>query len=335
MININETKLLVTHTGVFHADDVFSTAFIYLCKINTFCTSKEELSPMTTTVVKDTINKSLMNKTQNSLVISRYNPDEVTDYTLPVVLRTTGIRDSESYPEETLIYDIGGGKFDHHQVDAELRPDGSRYAAFGLLFREFGHLLIPDEKSRENFDNWFVKGIDDTDNGVGPNLLSSSISAYMPNWNEWNGPEAVNRAFLEAVLVAVEILSRVILKANATASATAILESSPVIETDGGKILILEKYVPYNGWAFENGFSAAVYPSNRGGYNCCVVSDPKNGNICKFPVEWRGLTDKETFKEMTGIEGITFCHASGFLLATETELEAIKASGYLEPCVYE
>ena len=37
-----------------------------------------------------------------------------------------------------IIYDIGRGKFDHHQKDKEYRENGCPYAAFGLLWREFG-----------------------------------------------------------------------------------------------------------------------------------------------------------------------------------------------------
>lgn len=35
-------------------------------------------------------------------------------------------------------YDIGGGKYDHHQQDAEVRENGVPYASFGLLWRELG-----------------------------------------------------------------------------------------------------------------------------------------------------------------------------------------------------
>ena len=331
-MKLDNVKLLVTHGGVFHADDVFSTALIYLCKVNKIYTDKNVLDPRTGSYVIDIIDNAYKYGTYDPIV-RRYDSDIPLDKTVPVVVRTNSIRDAESYPELTLIYDIGGGLFDHHQANAKLRPDGMKYCAFGLLFSKFGDCLIPDEGVRESFYSRYVAPIDDTDNGVGPNPLSSAISAFMPNWNEDNDPESVNKAFADAVLIAVRILSRMILKANATYQATEILESSPTIETDGGKILILREYVPYNTWAFEKGFSAAVYPSNRGGYNCCVISDPKAGNICKFPVDWRGISDENYLKEISGIDGITFCHASGFLIATKTQLSAIEASGFLEPCV--
>lgn len=39
---------------------------------------------------------------------------------------------------EGLVFDIGLGPFDHHQQDAPVRENGVPYAAFGLLWREFG-----------------------------------------------------------------------------------------------------------------------------------------------------------------------------------------------------
>ena len=33
-----------------------------------------------------------------------------------------------------IVYDVGGGMFDHHQEPRETRPNGVPYAAFGLLW---------------------------------------------------------------------------------------------------------------------------------------------------------------------------------------------------------
>lgn len=50
-------------------------------------------------------------------------------------------------PEEFdgIVYDIGRGKFDHHQQQKLYRENGIPYAAFGLLWKEFGGLLLTDE----------------------------------------------------------------------------------------------------------------------------------------------------------------------------------------------
>ena len=43
---------------------------------------------------------------------------------------------------DKLVYDIGRGKFDHHQLDAEKRENGITYSSVGLLWREFGREFL-------------------------------------------------------------------------------------------------------------------------------------------------------------------------------------------------
>ena len=37
-----------------------------------------------------------------------------------------------------LVFDIGGGEFDHHQSNAPVRSNGAKFAAFGLLWNAIG-----------------------------------------------------------------------------------------------------------------------------------------------------------------------------------------------------
>ena len=37
-----------------------------------------------------------------------------------------------------IVYDIGNGKYDHHQSNARIRDNGIKYSSFGLLFEEYG-----------------------------------------------------------------------------------------------------------------------------------------------------------------------------------------------------
>jgi len=43
-----------------------------------------------------------------------------------------------------------------------------------------------------------------------------------------------------------------------------------------------------------------------------------------FPVEWRGLLDQNKLEELTGIMGVVFCHPSGFLVSCLSRESAIK-----------
>lgn len=89
-----------------------------------------------------------------------------------------------------LVFDIGGGEFDHHQqVGAKCRADGTKYASFGLLWAEIGYEYIvhkywaPMSQAHaavEKFDTEFVKPMDLADNYGRikyPNTLAYLIAA--------------------------------------------------------------------------------------------------------------------------------------------------------------
>ena len=44
-----------------------------------------------------------------------------------------------------IVYDVGGGMFDHHQEPRETRPNGVPYAAFGLLWQVLGAQLVGEQ----------------------------------------------------------------------------------------------------------------------------------------------------------------------------------------------
>ena len=112
------------------------------------------------------------------------------------VYRTTNI-DYTKVQENTLIYDVGRGKFDHHQIDALKRDDGITYCSFGLLWKEFGKDYLK-KKSFSNIDIlWeyidkdFIEGIDADDNGFFPKIdaiykvktLSNIIKIFNPSYD--------------------------------------------------------------------------------------------------------------------------------------------------------
>lgn len=105
-----------------------------------------------------------------------------------------------------IVYDIGWGRYDHHQKDAEVRENGIKYAAFGLLWRDLWSEFM-DEEHAKLFDAIFVSEIDRCDNASDTNLLSSSIEAFNP---PWNSDDNENDRFEEAVNVFTPVLKRMI-----------------------------------------------------------------------------------------------------------------------------
>ncbi len=89
-----------------------------------------------------------------------------------------------------LVFDIGGGEFDHHQqVGARCRADGTKYASFGLLWDYIGYeymvdkffAAIPDATAAvQKLDDEFVRPMDLSDNYGRvkyPNTLAHLIAA--------------------------------------------------------------------------------------------------------------------------------------------------------------
>ena len=63
------------------------------------------------------------------------------------VYRTSSI-DPNSVRDNVLVYDVGRGKFDHHQPDALKRDTGITYSSLGLLWKEFGKDFLEKKHSQ-------------------------------------------------------------------------------------------------------------------------------------------------------------------------------------------
>lgn len=268
---------LYTHGGVFHADEVFSTALIN--------------------------------------IVREY-------FKLPLIFPERGFNPHMD-DDTCLVYDIGGGVYDHHQKDAEFRTNGDKYASFGLLWRDLAPLLNLTDEEVSYIDNILVKEIDLTDNfGTQkyPNLLSCQISKMNVNWNEddkWQ-----EEKFLNAVKIAIFLLCGDIRSARSKFLAKSLVMDK-VEEAKESKIIILDQFMPWLDFVLESNSNAnfCIFPSNRGGYNiqCIPISKEDGAFRCPFNEEYYGLRNSDILPK-----GATFCHASGFLMAVDTLENAVR-----------
>ena len=120
-----------THSGKFHADDVFSSALLL--------------------------------------------------YLNPEITILRGNKVPEDF--DGIIFDIGRGRYDHHQKDSRIRENGIPYAAFGLLWEELGTEILGEELAAK-FDEAFVQPLDNNDNTGEKNELASLIGSFNPSWDE-------------------------------------------------------------------------------------------------------------------------------------------------------
>lgn len=228
-----------------------------------------------------------------------------------------------SVPEEFdgIVYDIGRGKFDHHQEDKEYRDNEVPYAAFGLLWREYGAYLVGEEEAAR-FDEHFIQPLDLSDNTGCSQPLAEMIAEFNPGWDD---DTSADEAFWKAEAVAEQILNNHFESVYGIYRAKALVQRD--MEAGDGQVLILSQYAPWKSVVVGSGYIYVVYPSNRGGYS--VQGVPREEGelelICDFPEEWCGK-EAEQLRELTGIEGLRFCHPNGFLCAAETLEDAVAAA---------
>lgn len=219
-----------------------------------------------------------------------------------------------------VIYDIGGGEFDHHG-EPEFRDDGTGipYASFGKIWRKYGCFLL-SEAGQKRFDRQFVERLDAHDNGGARNQLSEVISSLNPNWDD--PTETPDTQFYIALDFVQGILQRQIISAQAFEKAENIANDVKVQATVVG---VIERFAPIIGYLAGNQSNKKflVYPAIRGGWNAQVIPvapgsrEPK----CPFPKEWWGAPKDKLPDDVE----ITFCHNTGFMVASPTKEGAIHA----------
>ena len=223
---------------------------------------------------------------------------------------------------EGIIYDIGGGEFDHHQKDKRIRENGVPYAAFGLLWEKYGEEIL-GKKEAEKFDTDFVQQIDWADNTGGYNILARVIGDRNTTWKE-SHKDAMEE-FEKAVDFAKEILENSFRQVWAKQDAYKIVREKAENCKDG--ILCLEQAMPWKEAVKGLGIVYVIFASQRGGYCVQAVpteeADDEKALKKPFPESWCGAT-KEELQSMTGVKTFNFCHNGGFLSAVDTLEDAIK-----------
>lgn len=220
-----------------------------------------------------------------------------------------------------IVYDIGRGKFDHHQEDKEYRNNGCPYAAFGLIWREFGEGYAGKEEAAR-FDAKFVQPLDESDNTGKDNLLADIIDEFNPGWDSGL---SYDECFWKAVDFAKQILDNHFKSVAGISRAGKIVDKA--MDECDGSVLVLPQFVPWKGRVTGSSYKFVVYPSSRGGYGAQGVSVSMEDKtlVCPFPAEWCGKQPEELVK-LTGIPTLRFCHPNAFLVVADRQEDAIKAA---------
>ncbi len=296
-------KILVTHDGSFHTDDIFAAATlsIYLEK------QGEEFEII---------------RTRDEKVIAG------ADYVFDV----GGIHDTRMNRFDH--HQVGGAG---RRVPSKVEGGAViEYSSFGLIWKKFGVELCGSQKASDVVDIRLVAPVDAGDNGfdlatntydVSPYVIQHAFSAFRPTWREEDLKDSA--MFLKCVAIAKEILSREIVQAN-----DGVLAEELVVaiynKTQDKRIIILDKHYP-----FEHTLSNFPEPL----FVVCVRIDDKGGetwgakairqdqssfkNRKNFPKLWAGLRDEE-LQNVSGVRDAVFCHRGLFLAVAKSKEGAIK-----------
>ena len=222
--------------------------------------------------------------------------------------------------------DPATGDFDHHQRGgAGERPNGVRYASFGLVWRAFGARVCDgDAAVAERVDEVLVQGVDANDTGQSivrvaeglraPMTVSGAIGAFNPTWEESLSPAQERARFDAALAFAEGILRREIASARAGRRAGAIVAEAIAAARDP-RLVVLDRNVPWKEIVVGSAPAAlyVIYPKRQGwGLEAVPRELGSFDNRRDLPEGWAGLDGPE-LAALTGVGDALFCHAKRFL----------------------
>ncbi|WP_246941610.1 MYG1 family protein [Bacillus pinisoli] len=248
-------------------------------------------------------------------------------------------RDEEELSNCDLIFDVGGGKYDHHTNNKEYRENGIPYAAAGLVWRDFGKLLLEkkgfDATSINRvftyIDEQYIQGLDAIDNGVRftreiivPDL-TSDIQRFNPRWNK---PADENEQFLKAVEYAkISFYNLLDDQLSRLAAVDIIKEAYKARERK--ELLVLEQHCPWQGTLLDldrdGEVKFVIYKDPRKGYLIQVVPVGRNTFEARkdLPEQWAGK-EADELNRMIGIEDAIFAHPARFIAGAKSKESIMK-----------
>ncbi|MDO8565330.1 MAG: MYG1 family protein [bacterium] len=276
---------IVTHDSRFHADDVFAVATLLLA-------------------------------IGEAEVIRSRDPEvqATADY-----LVDTGMQ-----------YDPAKHLFDHHQPSgAGVRENGIPYASFGLVWKEYGEKIAGGEKEAEIIERKLVQAIDANDNGVVTavdkfeGVRQYRLVDFFNSYVESRDPEHLYKAFMNAVVIAKDLLAREISIAKKL-----INDESKVLsyfnESRDKRLVVMTEDLAGWGDVLRQKLEVlyTIHPRPDGKWSLSAIQDDAYVSRKPLPESWAGLKDEE-LQKVTGVSDALFCHRALFMAAAKSKEGAI------------
>jgi uncharacterized UPF0160 family protein len=299
-------KTIATHSGSFHADDVFGVGVLM------------GVFPIHTLV-----------RTRNNALI------ESADFAVDV----GGLWDADTGRFDHHQRGFTGARATHLVADVE-KP-GVGYASAGLVWSAFGAAYVQAlasssgyaldapalEEIARSIDHSLVQYMDIVDTGQGdvaPGIfgLSALIAQLNSNWMEEHGLSADAKAqlqeqgFRDAMAITRRFLDRAIIKKIAQIRSLDIVRQAPRLA--GGRVLHLQEGgMPWTRVVVDEMPEVlfVIYPDSDGDqYQVKTVPVEPGSFVARrdLPKAWSGLRDQE-LAAVTGVPDSVFCHTNLFI----------------------
>lgn len=288
--NAKNLKKIITHSGNFHADEVFACAVL-----------------------------SILNNGGVEIVRSR---DEDVWATGDYVVDVGGIYDTETKRFDH--HQIGGAgvrqngtpysSFGLVWKEYGEKISGSQYVARIIDER----LAQPVDAGDNGFETFGVRG------EVAPYILQDVVSAFRPGWNE---ARTEDEGFFEAVSFAEKILSREIARAKTEEEGKKHAEEA-YVKAEDKRIIILDDHYPWYEALGTKPEPLFVVKPDRGDMGKWKIETVRSDvhsfkNRKNLPGAWAGKTGAE-LAEASGVSDALFCHNKLFIAVAGSKEGALK-----------
>ncbi|MFA6296076.1 MAG: MYG1 family protein [Patescibacteria group bacterium] len=312
-----EHKVVATHNGRFHADDVFACAALALLFIIQIFRTRDQ---------------EVYEKADFRVDVGGENDPNTGDFDHHM-FGGAGIREGFfkvlrfawifKHIINLLMWKLFGKKVTAHLP----------YASFGLVWKKFGVAICDgNEKVAKLVEKWLVIPIDAQDNGykifqgkvedISAHTISNVIDNYNPAWDENDRDPDV--AFFEALEFAKVYLKRTIARAAGVIRAEELVLKA-VPESDDPRIVVLNDPMPWSSVVKELPLiKFVVHRVNNGWMVHVVNAGYGTGKRYRknLPKAWHGQRGS-TLVKLTGVADADNCHKDGHIVVAKSREGAI------------
>jgi len=287
-------------------------------------------------------------KSKKTVVVHnrRFHSDDVFSVALLSILHNGAIkiirtRNKKDFLKADYVVDVGleynpvNNKFDHHQVGGALkRSDGTDYAAFGLLWKQYGEKICGSPEVADRIEKKLVKPNDLIDNAVdiytkikkdvNPYLIEDGLEVFNLTWLEEE--KMRDKQFEKSVKIAKEILLREIKVWTDKIKGEKIVEKF-YFDSSDKRIIVMDKNYPWEEVLnkYPEPLYAVEHKSTGDIWTVTTVRDDLASFKARlfFPKDWAGKRDEE-LAMITGVADAIYCQHALWLATAKTKEGAIK-----------